>query len=520
MAIKRIKLQCFRRFTSLDVNLDSSLNMFVGDNESGKSTLLLALDLALAGSRSKVESISLESLFNSSAIEEFMSSERRIPELPVLFVELYFNEQNNPDLNGKNNSCRTICDGVQLSCHPMDLLSNEIESILKEKDACFPFEYYEIQFHTFSGKPYAGYNRPVRHISIDSSTINNEYATREYVKDLYFTNVEGTEKNKHQNEYRRHKERFRTDVLSELNARMEKYGFTIRTTGKSNLEADLTIADKGIPIENKGKGQQCFIKTEFALNKPKRQDSLQVILLEEPENHLSHVNMRRLIGQIRESTGRQLFVATHSSLITSRLDLRKCIILNNATNDPASLDSVPDDTAEFFMKAPDNNVLEFILSKRVILVEGNAEYILTECFFSKVTGEAPEHYDTHIIAVGGTSFKRYLDLAMVLNIKTAVIRDNDGNYQANCVERYEQYNSDHIAVFADQDDERHTFEIWLYADNKDICEDAFGSDRRSLSVKEYMLANKAEAAFALLRDKADNLNVPQYIRNAIEWIKQ
>ena len=38
-----------------------------------------------------------------------------------------------------------------------------------------------------------------------------------------------------------------------------------------------------------------------------------------------------------------------------------------------------------FIKAPDNNILEFILSKKVILVEGDAEYILAEALFKNST---------------------------------------------------------------------------------------------------------------------------------------
>lgn len=34
------------------------------------------------------------------------------------------------------------------------------------------------------------------------------------------------------------------------------------------------------------------------------------------------------------------------------------------------------ETAAFFMKAPDNNVLEFALARRVLLVEEDAEFIL------------------------------------------------------------------------------------------------------------------------------------------------
>ena len=42
----------------------------------------------------------------------------------------------------------------------------------------------------------------------------------------------------------------------------------------------------------------------------------------------------------------------------------------------------------------------------------------------------------HIIAIGGTSFRRYLELARLLENRVAALRDNDGNYQQSCDERY------------------------------------------------------------------------------------
>jgi len=57
----------------------------------------------------------------------------------------------------------------------------------------------------------------------------------------------------------------------------------------------------------------------------------------------------------------------------------------------------------------------------VILVEGDAEFILMESFFNKVKGTVLELSDIHIISVDGTSFKRYLEIAKVLKIKTAIV---------------------------------------------------------------------------------------------------
>ena len=49
--IKQLRLYNFKRFQTLDLNLSPDLNVLIGDNESGKSTVLQAIDLAISGSR-------------------------------------------------------------------------------------------------------------------------------------------------------------------------------------------------------------------------------------------------------------------------------------------------------------------------------------------------------------------------------------------------------------------------------------------------------------------------------------
>ncbi|MDR2821592.1 MAG: ATP-dependent endonuclease [Mycoplasmataceae bacterium] len=194
-------------------------------------------------------------------------------------------------------------------------------------------------------------------------------------------------------------------------------------------------------------------------------------------------------------------------------------MLSSNTEESANLKDLDSETATFFMKAPDHNILEFILSKKVILVEGDAEYILMSKMFENILQKKESYYNISIIAIGGTSFKRYLALAKILSIKTAVIRDNDKDYNNNCVINYSEYIDKLIKVFADKDENRFTFEVCMYLDNKDICEKLFSPSRITLSVQDYMLKNKTEAAFDLLNSNVE-LNVPEYIKEAIEWIKE
>ncbi|HXB41777.1 MAG TPA: TOPRIM nucleotidyl transferase/hydrolase domain-containing protein [Bacteroidia bacterium] len=334
---------------------------------------------------------------------------------------------------------------------------------------------------------------------------------------MYNSYADGVEKNKHQNEYRKHKDSFKTNVLAELNTRLEEYNFGLKHNSKANLETDLMLCEDDISIDNKGKGKQCFIKTEFALNK--KEKNLDIVLIEEPENHLSHINMKKLILKINETKEKQLFISTHSNMISSRLDLRKSILLNSNSDTPIKLQNLPEGTAKYFIKAPDNNILDFILSKKVILVEGDAEFILMEAFYKKIADGELAKSDVHVISVDGTSFKRYLDIAKQLNIRTAVLRDNDGDYQTKCVDSFSEYTENHIKVFSDIDNARSTFEVCVYQDNKDICEELFSAGRKTLTVQDFMLNNKADVAFQLLEKKADALNVPKYIEEAIKWIK-
>ena len=106
-------------------------------------------------------------------------------------------------------------------------------------------------------------------------------------------------------------------------------------------------------------------------------------------------------------------------------------------------------------------------------------------------------------------------------MRTAVIRDNDGDYQKNCVDNYADHAMLHVHVFADTDSEkRTTFEICLYHDNKAVCDEVFRKPNRRLEPLAYMLANKADAAFDLLLAKEAELVAPEYMQEAIKWINE
>ncbi|MFM5810323.1 ATP-dependent nuclease [Aeromonas veronii] len=518
--IKKIKLLNFKRFIEFEIEFDPKMNIIIGDNEAGKSSILQAIELLSSGSRHKVESVGLESLLNKTAISDFFKTDRSFEKLPEVHIEAYFSDETNPDLFGKHNTDKTNSSGLHMIYQPNEDLITEINQLLADGSENFPFEFYTVKFITFNGEAYTGYRRFLKCLTIDSTKINSENANKEYIRTIYDSTVDLVTRIGLQNEYRQQKLQFKEKNFKTINDELGEYEFTVRTGSKFNLETDITLTQDNIPIDERGKGRQCFIKTEFALSRNSEKRTIDVLLLEEPENHLSHSNMKLLVSKISNTHQNQIIIATHSSLISTRLDLRKSILINSSSKKPVTLKNLSNSTAKFFMKAPDNNILELVLSSKVILVEGDAEYMLIDAMYSKETGRSLESDNVHVISVGGTSFKRYMELARELGIRTAVVRDNDKDYQVNCVENYIEHVSDKIKVFSDEDTERYTFEVCIYQDNKAICDAIFSGVRISKTPLEFMLSHKAESAFQLLDNHSGLLTVPDYIKRAITWINE
>ena len=517
--IRKIRLHNFKRFGDYTIEPNERMNILVGDNEVGKSSVLEAIDLVASGSNRRIEAIGLDRLLNIEAVQTFLSGTRTFDNLPELRIELYLSGQFDHTMNGKNNMDGVECDGIRLVCVPNTDYRTEITAILHDHPDYFPYDYYSIRFSTFADEGYTGYKKKLRVAMIDSTNMRSEYATNDFVRRMYmqYTETNIKERAKHKSAYRLLRSRFRTDSLSDLNSRLpadKQYAFGLKSGSSMNLESDLMIYEAEIGIDSKGTGKQVFVKTDFALEKAG--ENVDVILIEEPENHLSPVNLRKLVRSVAKTQRGQLFITTHNSLISTRLELQNLLIMHdNACNQPSMLKNISEDTAKYFMKTPPASIVEFALAGKALLVEGPAEFMLLEEFYKSITGHIPEDDGVHIIDVRGLSFKRYLEISKLTGSKVGVITDNDKDYQKHCVEKYADFSGDtNIEIFYDNNNEKFTFEVILYGDNHVLCDALFGTD-----AQKYMLNNKTEVAFSLLSQN-QLITIPDYIKRAIEWIKE
>jgi ABC-type multidrug transport system ATPase subunit len=295
----------------------------------------------------------------------------------------------------------------------------------------------------------------------------------------------------------------------------KKLTIAIDVSQKTNWEANLIPHLDDLPFHLIGKGEQNSLKIMLALHK--HAEDTNVLLIEEPENHLSFSSMRQLLSRIEEkSKGKQIIITTHSSYVLNKLGLDKLILLSSANQ--TNLQELPSDTQEYFKKLSGYDTLRLILSKKAILVEGPSDELLVQRAYIDAFHKVPMDDGIDIINVRGLSFKRFLDIAVLLTLNVVVVTDNDGDYQQNIVEKYNGYiDKENIKICADTDNSCETLETQIANCNDlDVLNSIFGTSHSTCELMiNYMKRNKTSCALKLF-DTETQFNLPQYIKDAIQ----
>lgn len=266
-----------------------------------------------------------------------------------------------------------------------------------------------------------------------------------------------------------------------------------------------------------GSGKENIVKTKLALSNA----SFDVVLIDEPENHLSHTRTRQLISMIKKITNSQIIIATHSSLIVNRLNLKNLMWIGNSR--AHYLDDLSLSTSLYFEKLDNFDILRFILAEKVILVEGAAEYIILPSIIEKLTGKDLDSLNIDVISMGSISYDKFFEIVNVGNLdkKVLVFTDNDKK------DIDTDTKVDNLKIYTDPDKNNWTLEVAFYNLNSKYFDDLY-SDRKTEAIyndkpmgkaKAHMLKNKTDNALEIEKGINDNLlEIPEYLKAGIEWI--
>jgi putative ATP-dependent endonuclease of OLD family len=94
--IQKIMIQNYRTFKTFELNFQTGMNIIVGDNDAGKSTLLEAIDLALTNKvNGRPFAFELSPyLFNADGTDEYIAAlvSGEHPAPPEMIIDLFLTE--------------------------------------------------------------------------------------------------------------------------------------------------------------------------------------------------------------------------------------------------------------------------------------------------------------------------------------------------------------------------------------------------------------------------------------------
>lgn len=442
MAIKKIKIRNFKCFQGLfELDLNDGLNILVGNNESGKSTILEAIHLSLTGlyCGKNIRNELSQYLFNNTVVDAYIKSVNSGNALPPpsILIEVYFDGSINPEFEGNGNTSHLNgVEGLKFEIAYNPRFDDEYSQLVASKNMqSLPIEYYEATWTSFSRQSITVRSIPIKSAMIDSSNYRYQNGSDVYISRIVRDLLSPEEVTSVAQAHRKMRDTFMDDPsIQAINTRISSestivdghVSLSVDLGTKNAWESSLVTQINDVPFGFIGKGSQCVLKTELALTQKQAQNA-QVILLEEPECHLSFSKLNQLIHSIQEKyTDKQIIISTHSSFVANKLGLENLLLLDNLHI--TKISTLP--SATFFKKVAGYDTLRMILCKKAILVEGDSdELVLQKAYMMQHGGKLPIQDYVDVISVG-TSFLRFLEIADALTIPVAVVTDNDGDVNA------------------------------------------------------------------------------------------
>ncbi len=202
---------------------------------------------------------------------------------------------------------------------------------------------------------------------------------------------------------------------------------------KDILES-LTLAISGVEKPGLGTLNRLFMAAELLHLSKEKWDGLKLGLIEELEAHLHPQVQLKVIETLQEKKGIQFILTTHSPNLASKVKLENLIICTNNSAFPMGSEYTELDKSNYayLEKFLDVTKSNLFFARGVILVEGWSEEILIPVL-ARNLGYNLTEYEVSVVNVGNLGFDHYYRIFLRKNnekpdqmgIPVAVVRDLD-----------------------------------------------------------------------------------------------
>lgn len=473
MYISQLRIENFRCFKEdFVVKFNPGMNVIIGANNSGKTTIIRALEMIFSRNNNK-----------KLSIDDFNKSLSDFREPPEIIIEAKIRvEQNDSDEDkaliaswltdiGQDFWEATLTYKFFLPEGNKEKYQNEIAGA---QDTNTMWRILERHLPRYISKMYGG--NPINNLKADTEFLEKIHCeVLDALRDveskmatgrsallkqvlLHFKDVvsENTVANNQEAELKSPEEKFEeyannivdnlvsridvTDIVNLANDTGASVGGEPKLNGflsESDILSVLSLVIRKtsgieVPISNNGLGYNNLIYISLILAKFKVITSVEqgenaktfpLLLVEEPEAHLHPSLQYNFLKFLKEEiekqqNSRQIFITTHSTQITSAVGLDPiiCVEEDASGNIKAKLPSkVFGNTAEdikskkYIERFLDATKSAMLFSKSVILVEGMAELLLFPAF-AKRLNEDLERQHVSVVKVDSVSFKHFVKL--------------------------------------------------------------------------------------------------------------
>lgn len=537
--IRELRVSGFRILKDFVWEPKEGLNILVGANSAGKSTVLDAIELVTRGSirgQSARRSLSPD-WFNKDIVDAFFQElggpleGANVPEIKI--VAVFSEDRHLARITGANDPDKKFenAPGIFIAYTvPPSLLPRFLEECRGIKEAGGPFvlptDYYDCSWRIFQGDSIVRRPEGVSCTRIDTAPEPRSRAVDAYAKSYVGEELDDDKMREVSSRFRRVSAQIDREILSDITVNCSgrgNLGLQMDRSPRTDWTNSIVIHREGLPLYALGSAEQTLTKCAVSLENAASES---ILLLEEPECHLSYSWLNDLVGVIADTAGkdRQIFVTTHSPFVLNRLGLDSLSVIAEG-NSPSRITSLSEDTVSYFKRLSGYDTLRIVLADKAVLVEGPTDELVFDWAFRKERGKLPHEKGIDVIECG-TSHKRLLELAAALEKGgIAALRDNDGDDPDYWAGLAEPHLSNVRAFFCGTLGEGKTIEPQMIEANKGKLQTLASIVRKRGSstdkLEEFMTNNKTEWALRLLeadRSISEILSIPSYILNAINFI--
>lgn len=415
------------------VQLNSKLNLLVGENDSGKTAIIDAVKMLLGTQSNDYLRLEIEDFY----LEEGKDEKDRSDEFRIegIFRGFSIEEAKNFiewlsfETNDKGESC--YCLRLLLKA------KREVRGTYYDIKAGYSEEGGQQLDGRVKELLKATYLKPLRDAESELSSRKNSRLSQVLYNHETFADKEEHELIKIINEANASIKRFfygvnKDDtplvdqsgkvILGELNEYLNNF-----SQDKNLLEAYFNIADVklksileklSVNLSNNKSGlgslNLLFIATELLLLKRKNFTGLRLALIEEIEAHLHPQAQIRLIKYLQDECNKsdiQLILSSHSNTISSVIDIENLIICKNGKsfNMSSKYTQLRKGDYLYLQRFLDATKANIFFSNGVIFVEGDAENLLIPTI-AKIIDLTISKFGVSIVNVGSTAFLRYCNI--------------------------------------------------------------------------------------------------------------